>query len=550
MKQSKIGDHCWSALGCAVLASLLVIPATTPRLAAATVTVNNRNDNGPGSLRRAIQNAGAGDTIGFSIAGTITLTSGELLVNKSLTIAGPGASVLAVSGHTNSRVFEISSNATVSISGLMIRDGHAADGAVVGAAGANGGGIYNAGNLTLTGCGVLSNTAGAGFSLKSQPLLPNTVAPGGAGGHGGGIYNLGTLRLVACTVGSNTGGRGGRSWNSVYIHNVGGAGGLGGGVYNAGAATLSDCTVSGNTGGVGGIGGVHLNLFSASHAMAGGTGGAGGGVFNAGTLTVIACTLSANAGGAGGTGGAGTQTGGVGGAGGSGGAIYNATNASVALRSSLQASNQAGAGGTGGTGSTTAGAPGTAGSGPDLYGSFTSQGHNLLGQADGSSGLTDGVNNDLVGSTATPLNPGLGPLQNNGGNTSTMPLLSGSPALEAGDDALLGAPFNLATDQRGLPRKSGAHVDIGAFEYQEAAQALAAEIQPSGWLVKVAMGPNRALHFTIAAPPGTTGTVEASSDLTNWTALWAFATGPDGICEFSDETAPAAPQRFYRLRRP
>jgi len=65
-------------------------------------------------------------------------------------------------------------------------------------------------------------------------------------------------------------------------------------------------------------------------------------------------------------------------------------------------------------------------------------------------------------------NPMLGPLQNNGGPTPTMALLGGSPAIDAGDDSVLGSPFTLATDQRGagFPRKAGAHVDIGAFEVQ------------------------------------------------------------------------------------
>src|SRR5262249_41611214 len=62
--------------------------------------------------------------------------------------------------------------------------------------------------------------------------------------------------------------------------------------------------------------------------------------------------------------------------------------------------------------------------------------------------------------------PMLGPLQTNGGPTFTQALLAGSPALDAGDDAVLGSPFNLITDQRGpgFARRSCAHVDIGAYE--------------------------------------------------------------------------------------
>jgi hypothetical protein len=57
-------------------------------------------------------------------------------------------------------------------------------------------------------------------------------------------------------------------------------------------------------------------------------------------------------------------------------------------------------------------------------------------------------------------------LRNNGGPTQTMAELSGSPAIDAGSDSVLGPPLNLTTDQRGFPRKVGAHVDIGAYEYQ------------------------------------------------------------------------------------
>ncbi len=65
-----------------------------PSLRGATITVTTINDNGSGSLRQALADAVNGDTINFnsSLNGqTITLTSGELLVNKTVTISGPGA---------------------------------------------------------------------------------------------------------------------------------------------------------------------------------------------------------------------------------------------------------------------------------------------------------------------------------------------------------------------------------------------------------------------------------------------------------------------------
>jgi hypothetical protein len=92
-----------------------------------------------------------------------------------------------------------------------------------------------------------------------------------------------------------------------------------------------------------------------------------------------------------------------------------------------------------------------------------------VGLTGNSSGLVNGINNDLVGTVATPVNPLLGPLRNNGGPTLTLALLPDSPALDAGDDTL-----STGTDQRGFPRKSGLHVDIGAYELSAAAPSVTA----------------------------------------------------------------------------
>src|SRR5215510_14098323 len=94
--------------------------ATLKRVRAATITVMNTNDNGTGSLRQAIIDANAGDTIDFAVTGTITLTTGELLINKDLIISGPDAASLTISGNKASRVFEVAAGKTVSISGLTI----------------------------------------------------------------------------------------------------------------------------------------------------------------------------------------------------------------------------------------------------------------------------------------------------------------------------------------------------------------------------------------------------------------------------------------------
>lgn len=113
---------------------------------AATITVVNTNDAGAGSLRQAIASAAPGDTINFAVTGTIALTSGQLLIDKNLTIQGPGADSLTISGNHASRVFQNGAGMTA-LDGLTIADGKITDNNS-----AAGGGIYN-------GAGALTNCA-------------------------------------------------------------------------------------------------------------------------------------------------------------------------------------------------------------------------------------------------------------------------------------------------------------------------------------------------------------------------------------------------------
>src|SRR4051812_49528975 len=151
------------------LALLCILAAPAP-VSADIITVTNTNDNGPGSLREALGIANDGDTINFSVTGTITLTTGQLMVNKNVTISGPGAPNLAISRNAANRVFRIASNRSVTISGLTITNGNtAAD---------DGAGIYNDhSTLTLNACSVLGNSAGLGGGIYSD---------GSAGGGKGG----------------------------------------------------------------------------------------------------------------------------------------------------------------------------------------------------------------------------------------------------------------------------------------------------------------------------------------------------------------------------
>ena len=119
-----------------------------------------------------------------------------------------------------------------------------------------------------------------------------------------------------------------------------------------------------------------------------------------------------------------------------GGGLYVSTGGTVAIRDTIVATNRA----------TT---------GPDVDGSFTSDGHNLIGKTDGSTGW---IGSDLTGSIAHPLNPGLGSLGNYGGPTETIELLLSSPAVGAGT-----AVGGITTDERGVARPATGP-DIGAFQ--------------------------------------------------------------------------------------
>src|SRR4051794_36606148 len=118
----------------------------------ATLSVLNTLDKGSGSLRDAVNNAKDGDKIVFDskLAGqTITLTSDELRIKESLDIEGPGADLLTISGNDTIRVFDILEGSTVRIAGLTIMHGLAQVGGGNDHGAGGGGGILNAGNLTV-----------------------------------------------------------------------------------------------------------------------------------------------------------------------------------------------------------------------------------------------------------------------------------------------------------------------------------------------------------------------------------------------------------------
>jgi hypothetical protein len=400
------------------------------------------------SLRQALDLAAVlpmVDTITFDPAdiGTtpqkITLTQGPLALTDlaDMTINGPGANLLTVSGDGKSGVFDIEGG-SAALSGLTVSGGQ----------GSNGGGVYHdGGTLSLTGCTMSGNSAtysgGGLFNYGTLSVTNCTVSGNSTGniGDGGGLFNRGTLTMTDCTVSGNSTG------------NLGGGGGL----FNRGTLTVTDCTVSGNS--ASGTGGGVFNdggtATIANCTISGGQANNGGGLFNYGAVaTLTNCTISGNSATADG---GGLTNYGVhidptsstflinctvtGNSAPNGGGLFNygnpyvsGSNCTITLTNTLIAGQKGGA---------------------DIRvenGSVTGS-YNLIGDGSGISGGTG----NLLGSPSNPINPLLTPLGDYGGPTQTIALLPGSPAIGGGTTA--GAPAN---DQRGASRSG--RVDIGAFQ--------------------------------------------------------------------------------------
>ncbi|MEG4115844.1 MULTISPECIES: DUF4347 domain-containing protein, partial [unclassified Microcoleus] len=135
-----------------------------------TITVTNNNDSGPGSLRNAIASAAADDTIQFesSLASkTITLTSGQLVINKNLTIDAVGAANLTISGNNASRVIRTEGATNVTIKNLIVANGKVSGTDPNNEATSAGGAIQtgSSSTLTLENCQVNNNVAGFGGGI-------------------------------------------------------------------------------------------------------------------------------------------------------------------------------------------------------------------------------------------------------------------------------------------------------------------------------------------------------------------------------------------------
>lgn len=290
--------------------------------------------------------------------------------------------------------------------------------------GNTGGAVFGGG--TITGCTFAGNTGNGALHLVNRATITDCSFSGNSRSNTGGAIYLAedNPNLQNCSVTIN---------RSTFSHNQ--TSGKGGAICNYAQLTLNNCTFTGNTAGTDGGA-----LYTEVLARIGGDPPAYH--YDPYLAALNNCTFSGNA------------------AGGSGGGVHARSEAKP--RNTIAAVNSA----------TVAG--------PDVAGSFSSQGSNLIGKSDGSTGFVHGVNGDLVGTAAGPIDPLLGPLQDNGGPTQTMALLAGSPAIDAGNNAGVAA-----TDQRGFARildgnRDGtASADIGAFEFFEVLGPIDFRLLPS-----------------------------------------------------------------------
>jgi hypothetical protein len=402
-----------------VLLVLMFIPSFAEASVDCTpspVTVLNNNESGTDSLRDAIARICDGGTINFNLTypATITLSSvfGPLLIDKNLTIDGPGAANLTISGGNQVGVFTINSG-TVSIQGVTISNGNA-------------GGIRNYGTLTVTNSTISGNTASSGagiYNERTVTVTNSTISGNTASNDGGGIFNnYGTVTVTNSMISGN------KAVNSS-----------GGGINNSGTLIVTNSTISGNTANSGGGGIYNYGTVTVTNStFTGNNAYYGGGIWNYGTLTVTNSTFTGNT------------------IGSDGGGIYISSGTVTVTNSILSANSRGGIYNIAGTVTVTNSIL-SANTIKNCFGTITNGGHNI-----------DSANTCGFTTTGSMYNtdPKLDPagLTDNGGPTKTIALLPGSPAIDAGDaTTCVGLPGG-NKDQRGKARVGTC--DIGSFESQ------------------------------------------------------------------------------------
>lgn len=404
-----------------------------------TFAVTSLGDNGAGTLRQAILSANATpgadaiafDSTFFTTPRTIALTSGPLTITDSLTITGPGANRLTVSGNNASRIFDIDGPGalTVNLSGLTLSGGRTTSG---------GGAIaIQDENVTISDSVITGNTATgsnggaiAEFSpypsISTLTILRSTISGNFAGGAGGAVA-AGNRALVIRDSALSGNSAGAWSGGAIEFN-----------TYDFGSTlSVQNCTFSGNTavtegGAINFYAGLNGSLLVQNSTISGNRAGNNGGgiafhTYLSGALLLQNSTITAN-----------TVTGTATGQG--GGGIAMPFSRGVTVVSSIVSGN-------------------VNANAPDILSPGTAPvdvNFSAIGSAIGFVLSATSGNNLPFGA-----NLNLGPLADNGGANKTHALLPGSPAIDAGGPAAPGT-----YDQRGpgFARVVCGRVDIGAYE--------------------------------------------------------------------------------------
>jgi CSLREA domain-containing protein len=447
------------------------------------------------------------DTISFAANYIITVGSQLPFVTTAMTITGNGAAntIIQAAATPNTatwRVFQVSPAGTLTLDGVTVRHGQC-DGlcTVVGNVEPDaGGGIYNSGTLTVMNSVISGNRGSLGGGIYNNggtvTVTNSTISDNNAlivtteQDGGGGIRNTGTLTITDSTISDNEALSGGGIFSSsgtltvinttitgniVTSNEITGIGGAaGGGIFqDGGTSTVMNSTVTANSADYGGgihNSGIHISseMTITDSTISGNTVNSGGGGINNGDImTITNSTISGNSS---------KWTGGITNSG-----TLTMTNSTISGNSAVGTDGFPSHGGISNFGSLTVtsstisgNTANNLGSGILISGGTVSLRNTIVSGnspancivtnttiTDDGNNLEDnttcgwGTSNGSLSNT----DPLLGALVNNGGHTKTMALLSGSPAIDAGNDA--NCP---ATDQRGGARPQGSHCDIGAYE--------------------------------------------------------------------------------------
>ncbi|MHB8086712.1 MAG: sortase [Anaerolineaceae bacterium] len=451
-----------------ILALLLCgLPVQAVR-AAGTLTVNSTADSGAGSLRQAISDAGAGDTINFasSLSGATILLASKLTLSKNVTIDGSSLSeAVIISGNDKVQVFHINSGVTSVLNSLTI-----ANGGYTGTySGEGGGGIFNAGTLTITNSTITGNKVhsypGGGIYIDSGTLtLKNSTCS----------YNIASQAVGGCLKGSGvlTIDNSTISDNLTYQN--------GGGIFFEGEFTMTNSRVVSNTsnGGSPGDGGGGIFLMGNQQKTITNSTIAdnwanfdGGGISIHGPTIINGCTFSGNR--------VATK---------SGGGIYKDMDSTFTITNSTFMNNIANNGGAISTPVGTSNASTVTNAtfynntafifGDNFYSNNNTRltlANSIIYNGDCSYDVGTGISiidggNNLENGNKCGLQTTKGSLIN---TNPQMGEITGSPAyitLRANSPAINGVTYNApnncpATDQRGAARPQGSACDIGAYEY-------------------------------------------------------------------------------------